>query len=520
MASSAATISVAKANSYYPTDLQGGKLLIAALVLALANFMVVLDMTIANVSLMHIAGGLSVSSSQGTWVITSYAVAEAICVPLTGFLAGRFGAVRVMTVSLIGFTIFSVLCGLSTSLAMLVICRIGQGLFGGPIMPLSQTLLMRIFPQQEHGKAMAIWSLTTVIGPILGPILGGTISDTWSWHWVFFINIPVGVLCALGMIHMFKHVSMPTQKLRIDAIGLGLLVIWISALQLILDLGHEHDWFSSRLIISLTVVMVIGFIAFLIWESTEPEPVVDLRVFRHVGFSSAVLALAFGFGAFFGCIVVIPQWLQMNLGYTASWAGYVTATMGFGSIMMSPIVAKLSNKYDPRMIASFGLVWLGLVTLIRAFWTNDADFWVVAIPQILQGFGVPMFFIPLSNLALASVRPQEIASAAGLMSFLRTIAGAVGASLSVTWWDDNMSVARSEIVTRLQPQATLDQLTQSGFHPNTALNMISNIVQKEAVTVAADHVFLLFFFIFMFAAALVWLAPKPKAVEIPAGAAH
>ncbi|HCM32127.1 MAG TPA: MFS transporter, partial [Acinetobacter radioresistens] len=232
-------------------DLKGGRLLIAALVLALANFMVVLDTTIANVSLPHITGSLAVSSTQGTWVITSYAVAEAICVPLTGWLAGRFGVVRTFVACVIGFTVFSVLCGLSNSLALLVICRIGQGLFGGPIMPLSQTLLMRIFPQEKHAQAMGLWAMTTVIGPILGPILGGTISDNISWHWIFFINIPVGIICALGAVSLLKSAETPLNKLKIDHIGLILLVIWIGALQLMLDLGHEHDWFHSNIINSL-----------------------------------------------------------------------------------------------------------------------------------------------------------------------------------------------------------------------------------------------------------------------------
>lgn len=504
----------------YPTELKGGKLLIAALFLAFANFMVVLDMTIANVSLTHITGGLAVSASQGTWVITSYSVAEAICVPLTGWLAGRFGTVKLFIAALIGFTFFSVMCGLSNSLAMLVICRIGQGIFGGPIMPLSQTLLMRIFPKNEHPKAMAIWSLTTVIGPILGPILGGTISDNLSWHWIFFINLPVGIVCALGVYYFLRSAETDTVKIRIDAVGLGLLVLWIGALQLMLDLGHEHDWFGSGLIWALAVVALTGFFAFLIWEFTERNPIVDVRIFRHVGFTSAVFALAFGFGAFFGCIVVIPQWLQTNLAYTASWAGYVTATMGFGSILMSPIVAKLCAKYDPRAIASFGLVWLGGVTLLRAFWSNDADFWVVALPQFLQGFGVPMFFIPLSNLALASVLPQEVASAAGLMSFLRTMAGAIGTSFAITIWDNQTTVARSEIVSKLNTEDTMTQLNSVGFSYETAINTISNIVSKEATTVALDHIFLIFTLTFFVAAALVWLAPKPKKVDLPEGASH
>nr|WP_121974598.1 MULTISPECIES: DHA2 family efflux MFS transporter permease subunit [Acinetobacter] len=502
-----------------PGELKGGMLMLAAFVLALSNFMVVLDMTIANVSVPHITGSLAVSSSQGTWVITSYAVAEAICVPLTGWLAGRFGAVQIFLISLIGFTTFSILCGLSSSLAMLVICRIGQGLFGGPIMPLTQTLLMRIFPPEKHSQAMGMWAMTTVVGPILGPILGGSISDNWSWHWIFFINIPVGILCALGTIRLLRGVETPTAKLKIDAIGLGLLVLWIGALQLMLDLGHERDWFSNSFICALGIITVIGFVVFLIWEMTEKHPVVDIRIFRYRGFSIATMSLAFAFAAFFGSIVLIPQWLQMNMGYTATWAGYLTATMGFGSLTMSPIVAKLATKYDPRALSSFGLTILGVVTLMRAFWSNDADFMTLALPQIIQGFAVPFFFIPLSNIALGAVRPDEIASAAGLMNFVRTMAGAIGASIAVTIWDDHAKVARSEIVSTMHAAPTQQQLVEHGFSSQGALGTISNLVDKEALTLSVNHVFLIFAVIFIIAGLLIWLCPKPKA-GVAAGHAH
>ncbi|OTG63483.1 DHA2 family efflux MFS transporter permease subunit [Acinetobacter silvestris] len=491
-------------------DLKGGKLLLAAFVLALANFMVVLDMTIANVSVPHITGSLAVSSSQGTWVITSYAVAEAICVPLTGWLAGRFGAVRIFTVSLIGFTVFSVLCGLSNSLAMLVICRIGQGIFGGPIMPLTQMLLMRIFPPEKQSQAMGMWAMTTVVGPILGPILGGTISDNLSWHWIFFINIPVGIFCAVGAMRLLKVAETPIAKLKVDSIGLALLILWIGALQLMLDLGHERDWFNSGFICALAVIMVIGFVVFVIWEMTEKHPVVNIHIFKHKGFTIATMSLAFAFGAFFGSIVLIPQWLQYNLGYTATWAGYLTATMGFGSLTMSPIVAKLATKHDPRALASFGLMILGGVTLMRAFWTTDADFMSLAWPQIIQGFAVPFFFIPLTNIALGAVRPDEIASAAGLMNFVRTMAGAIGASIAVTIWDDHSKLARSEIVSTMHTESTQQQLVQHGLSPESALGVISSLVDKEALTLSVNHVFLIFAMIFIFAGLIIWLCPKPK----------
>lgn len=493
-----------------PGELKGTKLLLAAFVLALANFMVVLDMTIANVSVPHITGSLAVSSSQGTWVITSYAVAEAICVPLTGWLAGRFGAVRIFIVSLIGFTCFSILCGLSNSLAMLVICRIGQGIFGGPIMPLSQTLLMRIFPPNKQSQAMGMWAMTTVVGPILGPILGGSISDNWSWHWIFFINIPVGVLCAFGAYKLLRGIETPTAKIKIDAVGLALLVIWIGALQLMLDLGHEYDWFNSNIIIALAITTVLGFIIFMIWELTDQHPVVNVRIFRYRGFSIATLSLAFAFAAFFGSIVLIPQWLQFNMGYTATWAGYLTATMGFGSLTMSPIVAKMATKYDQRALACFGLIVLGIVTLMRAFWSNQADFMALALPQIIQGFAVPFFFIPLSNLALGAVRSDEMASAAGLMNFVRTMAGAIGASAAVTLWDDFAKSSRSDLVSTLHPEATQYSLMQHGFSSETALGVISNLVDKEALTLSVNHVFFIFAMIFIFAGLIIWLCPKPK----------
>ena len=493
------------------TDLKGGRLILAALVLALANFMVVLDMTIANVSVPHITGSLAVSASQGTWVITSYAVAEAICVPLTGWLAGRFGSVRVFVISLFGFTVFSILCGLSTSLEMLVFCRIGQGLFGGPIMPLSQTLLMRIFPPEKQSQAMGMWAMTTVVGPILGPILGGTISDNLSWHWIFFINIPVGIGCAIAAMRLLKTAETPTQKLKIDRGGLLLLVLWIGALQLMLDLGHERDWFNHPFIVVLALTAFVGLIVFTIWELTERHPVVNILLFKYRSFTISVLALAFGFGAFFGSIVLIPQWLQINLGYTATWAGYLTATMGVGSLTMSPIVAKLATKYDQRALASFGLSILGGVTLMRAFWTTDADFMALALPQILQGFAVPFFFIPLSNMALASVLPQDMASAAGLMNFLRTMAGAIGASIAVTIWDDHTKVARSEMVSNLHVTEVQNTLVNHGMSSEAALGYISSLVDKEALTLSANHVFLVLAGVFIFAALIIWLCPRPKA---------
>ena len=497
----------------------GAPLLLAGVVLALANFMVVLDTTIANVSVPHIAGGLGISSSQGTWIITSYAVAEAICVPLTGWLAGRFGAVRTFVFGMLGFGLFSVLCGLSTSLAMIVACRIGQGLCGGPLMPLSQTLLLRIFPRRQHGQAMGLWAMTTVVAPILGPILGGTISDDWSWHWIFFINIPVAALCAFGAFRLLAPAETRTERLGVDKIGLAMMVVWIGALQIMLDIGREHDWFGDSSIVMLAIVAAVGFAMFIAWEATDRQPIVNLKVFRHRGFTIAVISLALAFGTFFASAVVIPQWLQASMGYTATYAGYVTAFSGVGAVVMSPIVAKLAEKVDPRGLVCFGILWLGLTSLLRVFWTSGADFWALALPQMLQGIGMPFFFIPLTTIALGAVDPEETASAAGVMSFLRTLAGAVGTSVSTTMFANSAVVSRSEIVATLHDGATSQALQDNGFSLDQVRAALSQTVDIESMALAINHLFLISAIIFAGAAMVIWLSPRPRrAVE--AGAAH
>lgn len=493
--------------------------LLAGLVLALSNFMVVLDLTIANVSVPHIAGNLGISADQGTWIITSYAVAEAICVPLTGWLAQRFGAVRLFTFGMLGFGLFSLLCGLSMTLGMIVACRIGQGLCGGPLMPMSQTLLMRVFPPDQRARVMGLWAMTTLLGPALGPIFGGYISDNWSWHWIFFINVPLAAVCVLATMALLRPVETPRVKLPIDYMGLGLLVFWIGCLQIMLDIGRDRDWFGDPLIVILAVFAAIGFCVFIIWELTEEHPIVDLRVFRHVGFTSGVFTLALCFGAYFAGIVVIPQWLQISMGYTAAWAGYATAFTAMTAILVAPIAGRLVNKVDVRIMISGSVTWIGIMTLWRAHWTTDADFWTVALPQLVQGFGMPLFMIPLTTLTLGSVRPEETASAAGMQNFLRTLAIAISTSIVLTGWGNGQRVSRNEMVGTLHPDATLADLTSRGFTQDQARQMIANMVDAQSMVVSMDHVFFIASLVLFLAAAVVWLAPRPTA-KVDMSAAH
>src|SRR6478672_11305996 len=465
-----------------PAPLTGTALILAGMVLAVTNFMVVLDTTIANVSVAHIAGGLGISSSEGTWVITSYAVAEAICVPLTGWLTKRFGTVRVFALGMAGFGIFSMLCGMSWSLGSLVLFRIGQGLCGGPLMPISQTLLLSIFPKEKHAQATGIWAMTTIVAPILGPILGGTISDNWGWHWIFFINVPIAVICSAGAMLLLRKAETRVEKTPIDKVGMALLVLWVGALQLMLDLGREHDWFGDPFIVALAVTSAIGFSFFVAWELLEGKPAVDLRVFRHRGFTVSVTALVFTYGAFFASLVVIPQWLQTSLGYTATWAGYATAFNGVAAVFMAPVAAILSQKIDPRILVSGGILWLAATSLTRVlWWTSGADFWTLALPQLIQGAGMPFFFVPLTTLALGAVDDDEVASAAGVMNFLRTMSGAIATAIGTTMWYDGAQNLRAQLSGVLNgASATMQSLQARGFTPDQSRQFLSNVVDGQA----------------------------------------
>ncbi len=500
--------------------LSGGMMLVAALILASANFLAVLNLTIANVAVPNIAGGLAAAASQGTWVITSYAVGEAITVPLTGWLAGRFGSVRVFACSMILFGVFSALCGLSTSLGMLVVARIFQGLCGGPLMPLSQTLLLRIFPKQKASAAIAIWSMTTMIAPVVGPILGGYLCDNYSWRWVFFVNVPFGIGFGMYAWRLLKRYQEAAIRNHIDIIGLGLLVVWIVALQLVLDEGKNLDWFASHEIIMLSIVAVVSFSVFMIWEFNVRNPIVDMRVFRHRGFTVSVMTITFTYGAFFAVSVLIPLWLQSFMGYTATEAGKVTAWLGLSGFLIAPLVAKLADKHDQRMLVFGGVVWMGLMTMWRAYSTTDMAFWDIALPLLLMGFAMPFFFIPTTTLALSAVEPHEMDSGAGIMNFLRTMAGAVATSLVSSSWGNHNTRNHAELVGLVDPSGSMaNALQQSGASPESVKGTIDYLVTSQSAMIGTNQVMAALGIIFIFAAAIIWLAPKPERVIEP-GVGH
>lgn len=490
--------------------LSGWQLWAAAMFLSMANLIAILDMTIANVSVLTIAGGLAVTPTQGTWVITSYAVAEAITVPLTGWFTQRYGSVKVFVIAMAAFGLCSALAGLSTSLGFLVFARVLQGMAGGPLMPLSQTLLLRIFPKEKAGAATGIWAMTTLVGPVLGPILGGWICDNYSWPWIFLINLPIAGACAYICWKILRRYETKIVRNPIDVIGFVLLIIWVGALQIMLDEGKNLDWFSSNIIVSLAVIAVVGFVAFLIWEFTEEHPIVDLRVFRHRGFSAAVLTISLTFAGFFAANVLTPLWLQSFMAYTATDAGMTTAWIGITAFFTAPMVAAMSMKMDPRKLVFVGVLWLGVITLYRTVATTDMSYWDIAMPLMLLGLGMPFFFIPSTAAALASVDEAETNSAAGLMNFMRTLSGAIATSMVTSYWEDEITRNRAELVGVIDPaQITYSQLIEQGLSEFQAMAVLERMVTEQSVMLATNELMLVVALMLIFSAFVIWLVPKP-----------
>jgi DHA2 family multidrug resistance protein len=498
--------------------LSGGALVLGTIALSLATFMNVLDTSIANVSLPAIAGDLGVSPNQGTWVITSFGVANAISVPLTGWLTQRFGAVKLFTTSVLLFVLTSWLCGFAPSLEMLIFFRVLQGLVAGPMIPLSQSLLMSSYPRAKAGMALAMWSMTTLVAPVAGPLLGGWITDNVSWPWIFYINVPVGLAAAAVTWGIYRHRETPTRKLPIDGVGLALLVTWVGALQIMLDKGKELDWFHSGQIVLLAVVSVVGFLFFLAWELTEEHPVVELRLFARRNFALGALTLAVAYCLFFGNVVLLPLWLQQYMGYTATAAGMALAPVGALAILLSPLVGRNVSRVDPRKLTTVSFVVFAIVLWMRSRFTTQADQLTILWPTIIQGAAVAFFFIPLMSITLSGLTPDRIPAASGLSNFARITAGSFGTSISTTLWDDRATLHHAHLVEQLGSNTSTgpfgevwSQLSAAGFSPEQIAAQINRMIDQQAFTRAADDVFFGSAFLFVVLIGMIWFAKPAKA---------
>ncbi|HVO47655.1 MAG TPA: DHA2 family efflux MFS transporter permease subunit [Steroidobacteraceae bacterium] len=491
--------------------LKGTQLAIGTIALSLATFMNVLDTSIANVSIPAIAGDLGVSPDQGTWVITSFGVANAISLPLTGWLTQRFGQVKLFMWSIVLFTIASFLCALAPSLGMLILFRVIQGAVAGPMMPLSQALLLSSYPKAKAGTALGMWSITTLVAPVVGPVLGGWITDNIAWPWIFYINVPVGIVAGLATWMIYKRRETDTHSLPIDKVGMGLLIVWVGALQIMLDKGKDLDWFNSPQIITLAVIAVIGFAFFLVWELTEEHPVVDLSLFGRRNFLVSCVAMLLAYGLFFGNVVLLPLWLQQYMGYTATLAGMVLAPVGLFAIVLTPVVGRFSHKVDPRIFVTIAFAIFALVLFMRGHFNTNATIGTLLIPTLIQGIAMSFFFIPLISLGLSGLKPDRIPGASGLFNFARITAGSFGTSITTTLWDRRATLHHEQLVERLTGSDPVSAQALAGLHAGgldaqQSYGVLNRLVDQQAFMLSANDIFYVSGLLFLALVLVIWFA--------------
>jgi MFS transporter, DHA2 family, multidrug resistance protein len=496
--------------------LEGGKLVLGTIAVSLAVFMNVLDTSIANVSIPTISGDLGVASDQGTWVITSFAVANAISVPLTGWLTQRIGQFKLFIGSIILFVIASWLCGLAPSLPFLLAARVFQGAVAGPMIPLSQTLLLASYPREKAPIALSMWSMTTLIAPVAGPILGGWISDNISWPWIFYVNIPVGILAAGATYFIFRDRDSVVRKAPIDVVGLGLLVVWVGSLQIMLDKGKDLDWFNSTTIVVLALTAVIAFAFFIVWELTAEHPVVDLSLFALRNFTGGTIALSVGYGLYFGNLVLLPLWLQTDIGYTATDAGLVMAPVGFFAILLSPITGKFLPRTDPRRIATAAFLIFALCFWMRSRYTTGVDTWALTLPTLVQGIAMAGFFIPLVSITLSGLPGHRIPAASGLSNFVRIMCGGIGTSIFSTAWEHRTIVHHVQLTEQANSfnpvfANSLQQFGALGLSQDQTYGMFNSMVTQQAAQLGVNDMFYISAGIFVALIVLIWITKPERA---------
>jgi len=496
---------------------------IIAIAVMIGTFMEVLDTTVVNVSLPHIAGDLSVTPEEATWVLTSYLVSNAIVLPLTGWLAGKFGRRRILLISVTGFTIFSFLCGLAPNLPSLIVFRVFQGATGGGLQPLSQAILLEAFPPSKRGKAMAFWALGIVVAPMLGPVLGGWITDSYTWRWLFYINIPIGVIAIImAMLFIFDPPYLRQGKKGVDYWGIGLLALAIGALQILLDKGQEADWFASHYIAVLAVIAFVGLVIFIIRELVVRDPVVHLSVFRNGNYSTGVfLMTVLGF-VLYGSTVLIPLWLQTVMGYSALEAGMAMLPRGLGSFLFMPIVGMLMSKIEPRKLLGTGLVVASLSLYLLSKLDLNAGYWDIFWPQLLQGCSLGLLFVPLTTITNDTIPRHEMGNATSLFNLMRNIGASIGIA-SVTTLVARHTQSHTNVLTghvnSANPaaiaalNATRAGLMAHGADATTATRqaygIVFGMVQRQAAMQSYIDVFFLLAILFMAVFPLIFIMKRP-----------
>ncbi|MGB9255387.1 MAG: DHA2 family efflux MFS transporter permease subunit [Candidatus Korobacteraceae bacterium] len=493
-----------------------------------STFMEVLDTTVVNVSLPHIAGSLSATNDEATWTLTSYLVANAIILPMTGWLASRFGRKRLLMMSVTGFTVASFLCGLAPSLPFLILCRVIQGACGGGLQPLSQAILLESFPAEKRGQAMAFWALGIVVAPMLGPVAGGWLTDNYSWRWVFYINVPIGVIALiLTEIFIFDPSYLRHKEKRgIDYWGIGLLTVGIGSLQVMLDKGQEDDWFGSHFIVTLCVLAVVGLTGLIIRELTAEHPILDLTVFKYSAFAIGTFLMTFIGFVLYGSTVLLPLLMQVILGYTATHAGITNLPRGLASFLIMPIVGRMIAKFDNRK-----LLGIGLVASAYAMWelsrfsldVASRDFWW---PLLVQGAALGFVFVPLTTITNGGIPNERMGNATSIFNLMRNIGASIGIAMvenvqfraqqrhiNILGEHVNPESLSAQQMIESMKHYFMSQGSSAAMATQQAYDSVWGLVQRQAAMLAYNDTFLFLAIIFAAMIPLLFLLRKPKAVK-------
>ncbi len=497
---------------------------IIAIAVMLSTFMEVLDTTVVNVSLPHIAGSLSATVDEATWALTSYLVANAVILPITGWLASVLGRKRLLMMAVTGFTVASFLCGLAPNLFLLIVFRILQGACGGALQPISQAVLLESFPPEDRGKAMAFWGLGIVVAPMLGPVMGGWLTDSYSWRWVFYINVPVGI-ASLVMTELFifdpSYIRRAAQ--RIDYWGIGMLAVGVAALQIVLDKGQEEDWFANHWIATLAVVSIIALVTLVIYELYIRHPVLDLRVFRFQTYSVGVFLMAILGVVLYGSLVMLPIMLQTLLGYTALQAGIAMFPRGLGSFITMPIVGAIMTRFDPRKLLMVGMIACAISLIYLGSLNLNIGFWNIFWPQFLQGVSLAFLFVPLTTITMSPISKETMGNATSIFNLMRNLGGSIGIAAVTTMVARNEQAHVNTLGANIFPGSpqvgTFMEMLRGMFFSRgagpmsakrRAYDVIFAMVQRHAAMLAFNQTYWLLAVLFLVMLPLVALMRKPS----------
>lgn len=475
--------------------LKGIERFLATSAVLIASFMNVLDTTIAVVALPSIAGGLAATPSQGSWVLTIYSVCLAVVLPLSGWVSKRVGQIRAFYSAVFLFTLTSWLCAQATSFDELLIFRAFQGMSGGLLLPFSQSIILRIYPPEEHGKALGLWGITAAVAPVAGPLLGGYITDHFGWPWIFYINVPLGIFSFWACRTFLRRYETEIKRDPVDIIGLLLMVVGIISMQLALDRGHELDWLASMEVRVLIAVGVVSLIIFFIWELDEPHPIVDLSLFKNRNFALGSAMTAVFYGAFVVTAVMYPLWMQTSMGYTSSAAGLVMATTSIFPILAMPILGQRMRTWNPRYTITFGCCLMVIVMMLHGLLTPQVSSNYLAGVRFMIGFSMPFLWIPMMMITLIGLPVHMMDTATGLSNFIRMLASSLATAIGVTLWDDRTVVHRADIVEGLSRPSVergefLAQLSSGTGDIASGLAATEQMIAQQARTMAQQDVFM------------------------------